>query len=230
MATFSELYTRDKRNLARAVRLYYKFLLALAVPVALAGAVLAPVAVPIVFGSPMRPAAPFASLFFVLFSLSFLGTPLSMALYVLERTQLVLAIYTVQAIINVGLDLVLIPRWGLAGAVVPVGLVVALSPVVYWICVTRLWERPALPWTFLLRSLAANAGWLILLPLSPWITNVPRLAAAILLGLTATVVGVRLTRLLGEEESRLLTHARFPARRLVCAVLGVGARSGAENG
>src|SRR5205814_8092573 len=156
MAAFAEVYTRDRATLGRGIRLYYKFLFALATPIALGGAVLAVPAVPVLFGAAMRPAAPVAAAFFLLFSMSFLGTPLSMALYVLERTSLVLAIYAAQAVVNVGLDLVLIPRYGVRGAVVPVGLVVCLAPLAYGICLTRVWKRPAIPWGFLARVLAAN--------------------------------------------------------------------------
>ena len=61
-------------------------LFALCAPLCVLGAALGGRAVPVLFGDAMAPAAVPTQIFFVIFTVSFLSTPLSMVLYVLERT------------------------------------------------------------------------------------------------------------------------------------------------
>ncbi len=221
MAGISEAYTRDAQSLGRTIRTYYTFLFALVPPIALAGAVVSAPAVPILFGDEMRLAGPYAAAFFVLFAVSFLGTPLSMGLYVLERTSFMLLVYAVQAIVSVGLDLLLIPRWGILGAVIPVSVVVCCAPLVYGVALSRRIGTIPVPWRFIARSTLAHAGWLLLAPLALRAHSVAHLTVTLLGGVVLSILGVRLLRVVGPEQVALLARARVPHRALWTRVLGV---------
>ena len=108
--------------------------------------------------------------------------------------------------INVGFDLWLIPRYGIWGAVLPVGCVVVTAPLVYAAVLHGVRQEVRVPWDFLRRVLLASTGWCVLVPVLPMITSIPRLAVAFVVGACAVLVGVRLTRAIGPEEVRLL-HA-----------------------
>src|SRR5439155_11270911 len=78
MAAFADSFARDRASLTRRITLYYKFLIALAAPLAIGGAVLSLRAIPLLFGARNTPAAAPTAVFFLLFAISFGSTPLSM--------------------------------------------------------------------------------------------------------------------------------------------------------
>ncbi len=229
MAAFADSFARDRASLTRRITVYYKFLFALALPIAAGGAVLSLRAMPLIFGAENTPAAAPTAVFFVLFAISFGSTPLSMALYVLERTPVVLAVYAVQALVNVGFDLLLIPRYGIWGAVAPVGCIVATAPLVYAAVLRAVGQEVRVPWDFLRRVLLACSGWCILLPFLPMITSLPRLAAALLVGAAAFVAGVRVFRVVGPEECALLEAVRLPLPPWTRRLLGLPASGPGEE-
>jgi O-antigen/teichoic acid export membrane protein len=210
MAGMSEAYARDRARLAGAVQRYYHMLFALVTPLCVLGALLAGRAVPVLFGAQMRPAAMPTQLFFVIFTVSFMSTPLSMALYVLEKTSLNLLIYIVLAIINVGLDLILIPRFGVPGAMVPVSLAIAAQPVLYFIAVRRFVPDIRIPFGYILRCVAACAPCAIVIPILHWVGGVPGFVAASLAGLAVLPVSFRAARVFGSEELAALGAVPVP--------------------
>jgi O-antigen/teichoic acid export membrane protein len=138
MAGISEAYTKDSARLPDAIALYYRLLYVLVIPVAAMGFAFSRTLVPLVYGEGMLPAALFTQLFFVVFSYSFLYTPLSMALYVMERSWVNMLVFTILAVVNVGLDLLLIPRYGLWGAFIPVAFVMLLAVGAFYIVARKI--------------------------------------------------------------------------------------------
>jgi O-antigen/teichoic acid export membrane protein len=211
MAGMSEAYARDPARLAAAVRRYYRMLFALCAPLCVLGAALGGRAVPALFGDAMAPAAVPAQIFFVIFTVSFLSTPLSMVLYVLERTSLNLLIYIVLAVINVGLDLILIPRFGVPGAMVPVAIAIAAQPVLYFSVVRRHVPGISIPFGFIGRCLAASAvpalaAWAVL----RGIDGIAGLAAACLAGLALVPLSYRVARVFERDELSALAASPVP--------------------
>jgi O-antigen/teichoic acid export membrane protein len=210
MAGMSEAYARDRARLSGAVQRYYHMLFALVTPLCVLGALLAGRAVPVLFGTQMRPAATPTQLFFVIFTVSFMSTPLSMALYVLEKTSLNLLIYIALAIINVGLDLILIPRFGVPGAMVPVSLAIAAQPALYFIAVRRFVPDIKIPFGYILRCVAACAPCAIVIPILHWVGGMAGFVAASLAGLAVLPVSFRAAGIFGSEELTALGAVPVP--------------------
>jgi O-antigen/teichoic acid export membrane protein len=214
MAGMSEAYARDPTRLAGAIQRYYRMLFALCTPLCVLGALLGARAVPVLFGAQMQPAAVPTSLFFVIFTVSFLSTPLSMALYVLERTSVNLLIYLFLAVINVGLDLILIPKFGVPGAIVPVGIAIALQPALYLAAVRRSLPGVCIPFGFVGRCLAASAPAAVVLVVLRFVGGVGGLIAAGVTAMPVLLVSYRVLRVLGPAEVSALRGVRvsFVAR------------------
>lgn len=191
MAGMSEAFARDPSRLSGVVQRYYRMLFALVTPLCVLGALLAGRAVPVLFGAGMEPAAVPAQLFFVIFTISFLSTPLSMALYVLEKTSVNLLIYCVLAVINVGLDLLLIPRFGVPGAMVPVALAIMAQPVLYFLALRRYLPEISIPFGFVLRCLAACAPCAMVVVILRQVEGLPGFVAASLVALAILPFGYR---------------------------------------
>lgn len=213
LAGFSEVYARDPRQLTRVLERYYRMLFLLSTPICVMGLTLGGRMIPILFGDAMAPAALPTQLFFGIFTVSFFGTPLSMALYVMEKTYINLIVYAGLAIVNVGLDILLIPRFGVTGAVIPVALVIVLTPFIYRIIVGRLVDGVRVPIGFIARCFLASAPVLLMWPFLEHIRGVPELFGAAALGAALVVLSVKRLKLIGKEEADVLASIPIPAAR-----------------
>ena len=226
MAGMSEAFARDRESLRRAVATYYRMLFALCAPICVAGAIAGGRCIEVVYGAAMQPAAVPAQLFFVIFTVSFLSTPLSMALYVLERTHVNLVIYVFLAVLNVGLDLLLIPKYGVYGAIVPVAIAILLQPILYYAAVRRVEAGIEIPFKFVGRCFAAAAPAFLMVPVLAILPGAWGLMAASVVGCAAILAGYRSLRVLGEGELALLMKLPVPGAARVAALLDpAGARS-----
>lgn len=205
MAGFSEAYARNEENLKLVVEKYYRMLFLLSMPVCLFGIALGGRMIPILFGEAMRPAAVPAQVFFGIFTFSMFSTPLSMALYVMEKTHVNLLIYLFLALVNVGLDLVLIPKYGITGAVIPVALVILLSPFIYKHALGRFVSGVTVPLGFIGKCFLASSPILLLLPLAGLVGGVLELGAAAVIAAIAVVLAIKKTGLIGQDEADLLS-------------------------
>jgi len=216
LAGFSEVYARDASSLRAAIEKYYKMLFLLSTPICLFGVTFGGRAIPILFGDAMSPAALPTQLFFGIFTVSFFGTPLSMSLYVMEKSHVNLLIYLVLAVVNVGLDLLLIPRFGIMGAVLPVAIVISITPVIYQVVVARYVEGVRIPFGFIARCFLAASPILVFLPFTSWVDGVVELVVVAVVSIGAVVLAAKWTRLIGPEEFELLESVPLPvARRLL---------------
>ena len=220
MATFAEVYTRRKEALGDAISAYYKLLFVLVAPLSVFGAAISAAGIPVVFGDPMAQSGILAQMFFVIFSVSFLTTPLSMSLYVMELTWLNLIIYSVSAAVILGLDLVLIPRYGLFGAVVPVTIVIAASPFVYYYALKRTGVRFTIPWGFIGRCYAASLPLVAFFFVATYVGSASAFMAACAAGVLLFWASARLVRIFRDEDVFLLDGLGPRLKPLVLGFFG----------
>jgi O-antigen/teichoic acid export membrane protein len=219
MAGISEAYTRDAGKLSESIDMYFRLLFLLVVPVAAMGFAFSAPLVPLLFGAEMAPAAGLTRLFFVVFSYSFLYTPLSMALYVMEKSWVNMLVFAALAIVNIGLDLAFIPRFGLWGAFFPVAAVMLLAIAVFRVVAGRFDSGLTIPAGFVARCyLAALPTSLLGLSASRWDSPVA-LAVQMLIGVFFLFAGMRLLRLFGEREKALIMRMPIPFKEKIVSIL-----------
>jgi O-antigen/teichoic acid export membrane protein len=223
MAGFSELYSKDRETLRRAIEVYYKILFLLVIPIAVAGAAVGDRAIVAFYGDEMAPAGPYCQILFLVFSMSFFSTPMTMAFYLLERPWYSFWQYLASSIVLVGLDFLLIPRLGLTGALIPMAVVIMASPFVNRWLLLRLGLKPPIPWAFLARVCLAAVPLMLLYPARMIVSGkVPVALAALAAGLLY-LVGLKVFRVLGDEEGELLIRIRNPIASRLAAWLRPGA-------
>lgn len=218
LAATSESYAKDARDLPRAITLYYKLIYLLVVPVASMGFAFSGALVPIVYGAKMLPAALLTQLFFVVFSYSFLYTPLSMAFYVMGKSWVNMLIFMVIAIIEISLDLVLIPRYGLWGGMAGVSIALLATVVVFHVVMRRLHPDIKTPIDFLIRCTAAAVPTCLLSILAMRWHSVGALALMIPVGLVLLFVGFRVMKVIGPEEKEMIMRLPIPAKERLLAL------------
>jgi O-antigen/teichoic acid export membrane protein len=219
MAGISEAYTMDAGKLNESIDVYFRLLFLLVVPVAAMGFAFSGPMVPLLFGAEMAPAADLTRLFFVVFSYSFLYTPLSMALYVMEKSWVNMLVFAALAIVNIGLDLAFIPRFGLWGAFYPVAAVMLLAIAVFRVVAGRFAAGLSIPAGFIARCyLAALPTSLLGLSASRWDSPLA-LAAQMLVGVFLLFAGMKLLRLFGDREKALIMRMPIPFKEKIISVL-----------
>ncbi len=227
MAGVSEVYAKDPGRLKEAVEKYYKILFILCAPLSFYGIVLGGSLIHVLFGSDMDPASLPARVFFGIFMVSFFGTPLSMSLYVLEKSHANMLAYLIFTIVNVGLDIILIPRFAMVGAVIPVALVIIASPFVYRYILSRYAPEVRIPFGFIGRCFIAAAPVLLLMPLAPHVDSVLEFLLASSGAFVLALLGFRVMGILGSEERDMLTAVPLPMMSILLKFLipGEGSKS-----
>ncbi|MBD3236392.1 MAG: oligosaccharide flippase family protein [Candidatus Eisenbacteria bacterium] len=219
LASLSEVHAQRAADLARGIRLYFRLLFILVVPFALTGFVLGAEAYRVLYGAQMAPGAPICQALFLVFLLAFFTTPLRMALYVKERALLNTGISAVGAVINLVLDFVFIPRYGIWGGVWPVAIALGCTGVLQYVCSKRLLPEIEIPWSHFLRVLTGAAVILPLWWLRPHLGAPLPLAGALIGGTLLQFLLLRQLRVLGEEERSLLLRSNLPLKRWLTRLL-----------
>jgi O-antigen/teichoic acid export membrane protein len=219
MAGFSEAVTKNMDSMRRGIVTYYRLLFFLVAPISVFGILFADRFIEVMYGAEMAGAGPICQVFFLVFMSSFFGTPLSMAIYAVEKTWINMIFYAVSTVIIVGLDLLLIPPYGLWGAIIPVTLITVLSPFARYLLARRFVGGIRIPWSFILRMYLAAAPLLAFVPFKSRIDS--PVALVVFCGIVAVVVlgGIRLFRVFGPEERDLLERSNFPMRGVLLRVL-----------
>jgi len=197
---FAEAYARDKDCLGRLIASFYRALILTAVPVSIFGAFWAPQIITLLYGPKMQAAGPIAALFFILHTAPLIYMPLSMAIITKEKILKMFPLTVLQIVVALSLDYLLIPRYGMYGAVAAVLGAHAISAPCILYAVSRVVEGIYFPFKFFVKITVP----LVLLGaiLSPLF---PRLNVATLLGLGvgyagAYLVMIRKLRLVRPED------------------------------
>lgn len=212
MASYATIFALDRSRAERLVEHYYKLLFGLVAPISIAGLVLGDRMLIVLYGDLYREAGDLCRVFFVVQSMAFFGTPLSMTLYVMEKTWVNLLVFLGGAAVKVGLNLWWIPIDWRIGSVLPVSIVVIVTPIVLWLILRRYAFTVRFPWAFLGRAYLGSCAVFLLWPLRSWISGPKELLVSVALAGLLILGGMKLIRLFRAEDLPLLDL--LPSRQL----------------
>ena len=208
LAAFSELEQRvDRGGLGRLWSLHLKVDQLLSVPLLLFGARFAGDIVTLLYSSSFAHAAFLLQAYtatWVIARATGGGTNMTV-LYAIGRPRLPLILYGVSGLANLGLNLVLVPRYGAIGAVMGTGFALVGSSIASSILVTR-HTGAAPPFGFSLRLLAACGAALLAVQWLPRPHGLAGLAVAGAVGLVVCLGALHLLRPFDDDDRRLLTR------------------------
>jgi O-antigen/teichoic acid export membrane protein len=167
----------------------------------------------------MASAGVFAQLFFVVFSYSFLYTPISMALYVMGKSWVNMIVFSILAIANIGLDLAFIPSYGLWGAFFPVAFVLVLAVLFFNLAVKRFRSDIKIPLGFIARCYLAGLPAALLAVTAYLWDGTVALVFQIAGGFLLLVLGFRVMKIIGEREREIIREMPIPFKKLILALL-----------
>lgn len=196
----SEAYVRNPDSLPRLVESLYKVLILLALPLASFGVFYAPQAVVLFYGQEMAGAGWVASAFCFIHLLPLVAIPLSMAIGVKEKVKEFLSLLYFRVAVNLVLDWLLIPPFGIPGAMAAVVLTFVVTFPFRLNLIRSVLGGFHFPLRFFLRfliagpALAAVVWWIV-----PTV-NIPGLLGLGVLYLGLFVALMRFARLLRHED------------------------------
>ena len=183
----------------------------LLLPLAIIGAFLAPRGIVLIYGPEMSDAGRVASLFCILHLFPLISWPLSMALSAAERVLPMLPYMILQVTLNILLDLLLIPRYGIFGAIGAVAGTFLLTIPLRLRVVARILGGIFFPFNFFLRiALLSMLGAAPLALVSPEI-KLPGLILVAGLTWIGTLFLIRLTRAVKTPDRLYLETLNLPA-------------------
>jgi O-antigen/teichoic acid export membrane protein len=196
----AEAYVKDPGCLPRLTESLYKILILLSLPLASFGAFYAPQAVVLFYGKEMSEAGWVASAFCFVHLLPLIATPLAMAVGVKEKVKEFLPLLYLRVGVNLVLDWLLIPHFGILGALAAVVLTFALTFPFRLDLIRSVLGGFYFPWPFFLRFLVAGPA----LAAAVWFlvpkVNIPGLLAVSLAYLVLFVLLLRFASLLRHED------------------------------
>lgn len=211
-------------KLRRAVTVLYKFTFTHVVPIAVIGCVLGDKGVDILYGPRMAPAGPIAQAFFVINLLPLLTSGVAVGMLALGRPWAGMHLSVASATLNIALAALLIPRFGVPGAIATVIVTGIVSNTAFLFFYRRHLGAGLLPWGYLARCGMAAAPILLLVPLRPYVTGLPSLLLAGIVAGILYLLGARLTRLVAGEEQRMLLSSGLAGARYLARLLGAPPR------
>ena len=219
MTGSAAVYLRDPDALQRTSSAYYKLLFFLTAPLSIGGVLVGDKLISLLYGQDFVQVGGVCQALFIVISLSFFAAPLSMLFYVIERPSLALSMSAITASTNVGLDIWLIPKLGLWGAVVSVASVMVLSPILSALALKRMGITVSPPWRFLAKIYSASLLMLLLWPMRGLENQAAALGLMVLAGGVVFLIGIRLFRVVSVDEQSLFKRAAPQVWRVLAPVV-----------
>lgn len=219
LVSFAETYTKDPRKLQHAIELYYKMLFLLVAPLLVIGFLLSDKIILVLYGEQMMPAGSIAQTFFIIFAIGFIGTPTGMTLYTLEKTWVKTILYAIYTIMNLSLDVLLIPKYEMYGAVAAVFITLFVSAFIEIIVVKRFFKEFRIPWKFIMKCYLATTPLLIIVPFKAYIESSIELLIALSVAVMLIIIGLRVCRVIGEDEEEIISQINIPFKELILKVV-----------
>jgi O-antigen/teichoic acid export membrane protein len=208
VSALAEAYARDPATLVRSTQRYFRLLIVASLPLAALGAAWADMALELLMGPRAAAAGALARVFSLVHVVPLLFLPLSAALSTAERAHRVIVLGPIQAAINLGLDALLIPQYGLYGALLAVVGTLAFGfPATLWLTRVVL-GHTGFPAGYFVRVFAASACASVGLLARLVFEGPAAMALGLPLSAIGLVLGLRAFRALGPDEMQILQKLR----------------------
>jgi O-antigen/teichoic acid export membrane protein len=200
MAAFAREDTAGDRDLREVAHRYLRLTYVAILPVAAVGVLLSPATVEVLYGP----------------------KTMGMILYAREKTGLVLRLYLLATVVNLGLDWWLVSRFGLSGAIAGLAAAKLLVVVVMSAFAARHIGGLSVPLGTILRAFAASLGVFAWWWVGAGLTGIWDLLGGAIFSGIVVILLYRMFRVVAPEDGRLLATARVPGGGLLARLVTVG--------
>jgi len=203
-AAITEFYLKDKNYLKRIIEVYFKILFMFIAPFSVGGALLVDKALVMIYGADMETAGRIAQVLFIVHTFILFSNPYTFVMRTLENMWIGFRISIVTAIVSVTLNLILISRFGLMGAVVSTTLVLSINGIFRFLIYRRNYPFVDVPWGSLLRSYLSTLPFFIVIPFKQLITGPLSLIIAFVVMFACWIVTAKLLRIVDADARKVI--------------------------
>jgi O-antigen/teichoic acid export membrane protein len=224
MAAFAREDTAGDRDLREVAYRYLRLTYVAILPVSAIGVVLSPALIDLLYGPKMEASVFVAQAYFLLGALAAFGAPMGMILYAREATGLVLRVYLVGTVLNLGLDWWLVSEFGLSGAVAGLAVAKLFLVVGMSVLAARRIGGLSVPTGTILRAFVASAAVLLWWLVNPGLDGLWGVLGGLVFSGLVVIALYRLFRVVAPEDGRLLASTGVPGGGLVARMVTGGTR------
>jgi len=223
MAAFAKEQAAGTSDLRKVCHSYLRLSYTAILPVALIGIVLSPALIALLYGDKMQASALVAQAYFGIGALAAFGAPMGMVLYAREATGLVLKIYIVGTVVNLGLDWWLVSSYGLQGAIAGLAAAKLFIVVAMSVAAARRIGGISVPWKTILKAGLASCGALVWWLVEPAeMDGSLRVLAGFAVAAVSVLVLYRLLRVVDRADAEHLASTGIPGLGLLARTLAPG--------
>ncbi len=215
----STAFLEGREQLKRVVSIYWRIIAVSTAAVSVGGFVLADKLTLFLFGAKAQEAGHYAAILFLTQACVTFINPYNFVMRAEEKTWLAFWLSPPAAIISLGIDYLLIPRYGLHGAVIATSLSYSAVSLVQYIAFQRVFPYLKMPFGYIARCYVACLPMLLAIPLKGAVPGHSGLLVGFAAAAVLWAVGVRALRLLGEDEISLITRSNLPGMGVLVRVL-----------
>jgi O-antigen/teichoic acid export membrane protein len=189
----------------------YLILLYLALsPIAFLGMAFSGSVIGLVYGTAMLPAVFVSKAYFAVAWILAFNAPVGMILYARGKTPAALVAYLIFSSVNLLLDILLIPRFALVGAVIALSVAKLLNLVLFARIAWSEFSEIRVPWAFLTRVGFACAPVLLWWLVEGRLASPLAIVGGVLAGPFVLVMTFRIVRVVGKEEAEIIRQSKLP--------------------
>ncbi|MGQ9922582.1 MAG: hypothetical protein ACUVSM_01410 [Armatimonadota bacterium] len=215
----SSAFLQGRDYLAKVMGIYWRVTSIVITAVSVGGFVLADRLIVLLFGAKAAPAGWIASLLFITQAIIIFVNPYNFVMRAEEKTWLGFWLSPPAAAISLGCSYLLIPPYGIEGAVAATSLSFALVTLFQFVVFRRKFPYLRMPLSYIFRCYAASSLMVLAWPIKQWAPGTAGLVAGVVASVALWLSGARLFRLVGDEEADLIRRARLPGSSLVLRLL-----------
>ncbi len=215
----AEAYLQGRKQLARVMGVYWRILSMAVAAISIGGCALADKLTLLLFGAKGADAGPYAAVLFLTQASTVFTNPYFFVMRAEEKTWLTFWLSPPAAVISLGLDYLLIPKWGLNGALAATSLSFTLVTIMQYAVFRRVFPYLRIPWGYVLRCYAASLPMLLVVPLKAHVPGHLGFLVCLPLAMVLWCIGARALRLIGEDEADLLRRSKLPGTPFLLRIL-----------
>lgn len=209
----------SRERLARVMNIYWRILAIALIATSIGGFALADRLAAVLFGAKGADAARYASILFLTQAAIAFVNPYNFIMRAEEKTWLTFWLSPPAAVISLGASFLLIPKYGLNGAVVATSLSFFLVTALQYVVFRRTFPYVDVPWSYFGRCYVASAPMLFAIPVKNLLPGFMGFVAGFAAALVMWAIGARAMRLVGPDEADLLRRSGLPGAESLLKVL-----------
>jgi O-antigen/teichoic acid export membrane protein len=218
-----EIKTSDPSNLNQATKQYTKLISLYTIPITVGGFILAGPVLITLYGSEMAPAIfPFQVLIIALCLIKIFSINQTVML-TFEKSSFVLIMNILSFVSLIALDYVLIPSFGIIGAIIALLSVLYVKTITFtYITIFKLKIGNFIPTIAIIKYAAAASlmGILLFAATNIYdITNLVSLILMIIFGLFVYVVGLKLVNAFDEKDREIILKSNIPFKKIILKLI-----------